>query len=222
MFFFLRLTSFDAMNYQIDSLIMKYIHVEMMFQVIWLKSIEVSFCDFEFDVANKISYSIYNYHDYGWEYQIFMIYDKLFIKFDAWVIIMSHQWSDDIVKKKNSFWRKIDISMKIMRWNRAFTCIISSSFLSLWKLCRETTFAIIFSCMNIQTMTNSISKIMVIKRMICNEHIAKSWIKHLLISCITLILSQYKMSFSCDHYSYQRMKMYKMTNISLKLIYFLR
>ena len=66
------------------------------------------------------------------------------------------------------------------------------------------------------------SKIVMIKRMIYNEHIARSWIEHLLISCITLKLSQYRMSFSCNHYSRQRMKICRMMNISLKLICFLR
>ena len=155
----------------------------------WLESVEISFSDFGFDDVNKIDYSMHNHHDHDWECQIFMIYDKLFIKFNAWVIISSHWWNDDIIKKKNNFWYKIDVLMKFMRWNRIFIYTINSSLLSLWKLCRETTSIIIFSYMNIQIVINSISKIMVIKRMICNEYNMRSRMKHLLISYIILILS---------------------------------
>ena len=88
-------------------------------------------CDFRFDIANEIGYSMHNCHDCGWECQIFMIYDKLFVEFDAWIVITFHRWNDDVVKKESSFWRKIDISMEIMRWNRVFIYAINSSFLSL-------------------------------------------------------------------------------------------
>ena len=91
MFFFLKLISFDIMNYQIDLMIMKYIYIEMIFKMIWLKNVEINFSDFEFDIINKIDYSMHNYYNYDWKYQIFMIYNKLFIKFNIWVIIISHQ-----------------------------------------------------------------------------------------------------------------------------------
>jgi hypothetical protein len=106
-------------------------------------------------------------------------------------------------------------------WSRAFTCAVNPNLLSLWKLCRETASVIMFSCVGMQTATNSISKTMAIKRMICNGHIAVPRIEHLLISYTTLILSQYRMSFPCDHCSCHRMKACKTANISLKLMCFL-
>ena len=139
-----------------------------------------------------------------------------------WLVILSYDYCDEVVKQIYSCWCKFDIFITEKKWYNACIWFWKSRSASFLKSNHEIMFAMMFFLNEIQNMTNSMSKSAAMRRIVYNDSIIDSLIDRLLMSSMTPKLSHARYTLPLIPWSCHKAKACKITNISLKSICFER
>ena len=195
--------------------IIEYFNREIAFEMKEANCVDITFDNIWFDFWHKLNYSIYNHCDDDRKWCIIMISIEEFVELMNKIIISSNKEHDGVVKKKRNFWCKLDI--KGFEWSG--NDIWKSNSTNFLKSKRDVVSVIMFFSNEIQKVIKSISKTVITKRIDWNDLIVELLMERLLIASTIILLSKIMRTRLLAHKLCQRRKVWRMTNISLKLIY---